>query len=201
MNPSTGTFTSMDAYAGTIFDPVSLHKYLYANANPVMNRDPSGYFTIAEGVVTLSIVDILAAATIGTVVVVAIISSLQHNGYAPIHVGSITDGMVIDNTWEEIWIDVRIRDEILGDLTDRFIWTDSDYDDYGYPDDYSTREPVGHGNGNAPRNNKDQNDQFDRICKKLNLTKKQARRLHDDITKKGYGPEEIEAIARSMFGL
>ena len=80
MNPATGTFTSPDAYAGTIFDPVSLHKYLYANANPVMNRDPSGYLTIAEGVVTLSIVDILAAATIGTVVVVAIISSLQHNG-------------------------------------------------------------------------------------------------------------------------
>ena len=48
MNPSTGTFTSMDAYAGTVFDPVSLHKYLYANANLVMNRDPSGYFTITE---------------------------------------------------------------------------------------------------------------------------------------------------------
>lgn len=40
MNPATGTFTSMDAYVGSIFDPVSLHKYLYANANPVMNRDP-----------------------------------------------------------------------------------------------------------------------------------------------------------------
>ncbi len=33
----------MDSYQGSIYDPVSLHKYLYANANPVMYTDPSGY--------------------------------------------------------------------------------------------------------------------------------------------------------------
>ncbi len=43
MNPSTGTFITMDEYAGSIFEPVSLHKYLYANANPVTYSDPSGY--------------------------------------------------------------------------------------------------------------------------------------------------------------
>ena len=43
MNPATGTFTSMDTYGGSIFDPTSLHKYLYANANPVTYCDPSGY--------------------------------------------------------------------------------------------------------------------------------------------------------------
>ena len=62
MNPSTGTFTSMDAYAGTIFDPVSLHKYLYANANPVMNRDPSGYFTLTEMETAVAIQAIIGAA-------------------------------------------------------------------------------------------------------------------------------------------
>ena len=43
MDTLTGRFISQDSYAGEISDPVSLHKYLYANANPVMYSDPSGY--------------------------------------------------------------------------------------------------------------------------------------------------------------
>lgn len=45
MNPATGTFITQDTYSGTIFDPTSLHKYLYANANPVTYSDPSGYMS------------------------------------------------------------------------------------------------------------------------------------------------------------
>ena len=42
MDTSTGRFISQDTYQGDINDPVSLHKYLYANANPVTYSDPSG---------------------------------------------------------------------------------------------------------------------------------------------------------------
>jgi hypothetical protein len=75
MNPSTGTFISQDAYQGAVYDPVSLHKYLYANANPVMYTDPSGYAT------TLS--DMSYAMTIQSILTSGLIS------------GSISAGMSI----------------------------------------------------------------------------------------------------------
>ena len=59
MNPETGTFITMDTYQGSIFDPTSLHKYLYANADPVMNVDPTGYFTLADISVSQAISDTL----------------------------------------------------------------------------------------------------------------------------------------------
>ena len=48
MDTSTGRFISQDTYQGTINDPVSLHKYLYANANPVTYTDPSGYYSLED---------------------------------------------------------------------------------------------------------------------------------------------------------
>jgi hypothetical protein len=48
MNPETGRFQPMDSYEGTQADPLSLHKYLYAHADPVNNVDPSGNLTTTE---------------------------------------------------------------------------------------------------------------------------------------------------------
>jgi len=42
LNPSSGRFYSIDAAAGNHFDPRSLHKYLYAAANPPNLVDPTG---------------------------------------------------------------------------------------------------------------------------------------------------------------
>jgi RHS repeat-associated protein len=41
-NSKIGRFTRRDIYEGDIYNPATLHKYLYANANPVIFTDPSG---------------------------------------------------------------------------------------------------------------------------------------------------------------
>jgi len=46
-DPASGTFNRLDPFAGNLADPQSLHKYLYAHANPVAFSDPSG-----EGIAT-----------------------------------------------------------------------------------------------------------------------------------------------------
>ena len=43
LNPGTGRFTTMDSFEGHNDDPLSLHKYLYAHANPVNGTDPTGH--------------------------------------------------------------------------------------------------------------------------------------------------------------
>jgi RHS repeat-associated protein len=42
-SPHTGSFISLDSYAGQARDPASLHRYLYAHANPTTLIDPTGH--------------------------------------------------------------------------------------------------------------------------------------------------------------
>jgi RHS repeat-associated protein len=60
LNVSTGRFWGMDTYEGDAESPLSLHKYLYASANPADRVDPTGYEDLASLTVALGI-----GATIG----------------------------------------------------------------------------------------------------------------------------------------
>src|ERR1039458_4598132 len=64
-NPATGRFLSRDPLDGNAIDPASLHKYLYANGDPINGIDPMGredlvvYVVIAK-VIVKTAYDVLA---------------------------------------------------------------------------------------------------------------------------------------------
>jgi RHS repeat-associated protein len=60
-DPTTGRFTAADPFPGIIFEPSSLHPYLYAHNDPVNQSDPSGKFTLSEQMTIAAGVGIHAA--------------------------------------------------------------------------------------------------------------------------------------------
>lgn len=61
LNPASGRFWTADSFEGTSRDPVSLHKYLYSQANPANRLDPSGNASLAETVESVAISTIVFA--------------------------------------------------------------------------------------------------------------------------------------------
>ncbi len=47
-DPNMNQWTTPDAYAGDVHDPMSQHPYMWNNNNPVQYADPSGYCSIAQ---------------------------------------------------------------------------------------------------------------------------------------------------------
>ncbi|MBN1782570.1 RHS repeat-associated core domain-containing protein, partial [bacterium] len=61
-NPEIGRFTTVDPWKGSIYDPASLHKYVYCNNDPVDYVDWSGNeYTYASMTTAMIIAQILAA--------------------------------------------------------------------------------------------------------------------------------------------
>jgi RHS repeat-associated protein len=46
--PGNGRFMSRDAWAGNNLNPITLNEYLYANANPTIVVDPTGFISQKE---------------------------------------------------------------------------------------------------------------------------------------------------------
>jgi RHS repeat-associated protein len=62
LDPSTGWFVTVDPLSGLDHDPPSLHRYLYAAADPINRKDPTGEFTLPQVVVAAAIIGALAGA-------------------------------------------------------------------------------------------------------------------------------------------
>ncbi len=52
---NSGRFISSDPYAGDVFAPKTLHKYIYAECDPVEKTDPTGMMTLGETAQVLAI--------------------------------------------------------------------------------------------------------------------------------------------------
>jgi len=59
--PATGRFFSTNPVDGMMFEPMTFHRYVYTNNDPVNNVDPSGILTGNEQLTTVNIVGSLAA--------------------------------------------------------------------------------------------------------------------------------------------
>jgi RHS repeat-associated protein len=72
---SIGRFTQQDTWMGQNQDPITLHKYLYANTDPVNNIDPTGNFTMSSVMTAVNIVSTLASTAQAAVDIFQITSS------------------------------------------------------------------------------------------------------------------------------
>ena len=64
MNPALGRFLTMDSWGGIITDPITLHKYLYADCDPVNKIDPSGQYSILGVMTAITITATIASIAI-----------------------------------------------------------------------------------------------------------------------------------------
>ena len=67
MDTSTGRFATADTFEGLQFEPKSLHKYLYANADPVNSIDPSGHMTLGSTMAVTAMMGALAGMVTGAI--------------------------------------------------------------------------------------------------------------------------------------
>ncbi|MCG8317644.1 MAG: putative Ig domain-containing protein, partial [Pseudomonadales bacterium] len=65
-NQDIGRFTSMDTWAGRLHQPITLNKYLYADADPGNMTDPTGNFSIGSVMTGINVMGRLAMTAVNT---------------------------------------------------------------------------------------------------------------------------------------
>ncbi len=125
LNTDSGRFWSMDEFEGKGGDPVSLHKYLYANADPLRYRDPSGRMGVAEVGYSAGITGKFAGIAIPTIVA----SGLK--AAAVIALTAVGTGVMIDAAYTvhqrviaQAKLEAQKREQLRG--CPRIVWSKSD---------------------------------------------------------------------------
>ena len=116
-NPANGRFNAIDPYAGSSYDPQSLHKYLYCHADPVNGIDPSGKkYTLVGAVSTMAITYILFSANVANapgpeeVTIPDLGGEMVIDGYWTIAGGVVISHVILPATQMTIkWVGRKIR--------------------------------------------------------------------------------------------
>ena len=115
LNTQTGRFHNMDTYEGRTGEPQTLHKYLYADSNPVSYVDPSGNTSIASiGLGTsLSLsfdVNLAVTAGIGYVALKSLLSRWQISSYLiGLHAGVVAQRLIGNRAFHYEWVDRGVK--------------------------------------------------------------------------------------------
>jgi len=113
-----------------------------------------------------------------------------------VRIERLAENIVVYNLEIGVWHTYFVDDGVLAHNMCK-VYND-EYDDY-LDDETPRRERVGKQNGKTPRSNTKQNEQFNQIAKKLNLTKNEKELLHDLISHQGYGYQELLDFAEKYF--
>ena len=193
-NPKIGRFLNADAYAATGQGFTGNNMFAYCLNNPVNLRDKVGESAEALQWWT-SVMWWLCGADaflpIGDIIYLG----------GMIFLGGVAIYTTQNNTLEYEW------DENEEYEDDKASVADSDDDQEEYDDSYDDlyddrtsvkgRQKIGKNKGNAPRNNKVQNAQFEDATR--GLSKDIKRRIHDKISNQGYGYHDIKNFAKDYY--
>ena len=198
-DPAIGRFINADGLASTGQGILGCNMFAYCLNNPVNAKDGDGkiagvddavFVTIAFFYFLICATAIYAATPEGQRGVAGFVDALSQ---------AVEE---VASNVPAFWVEAECGSPPpnSGNNNDDDDNDDDYYDDDYYDDDsnFGGRERIGKNKGKTPRSNEAQNRQFNEATKKL--TKGQKRRVHEIITKKGYGREEIIEEAKFVLG-
>jgi len=106
---NNGRFNRIDPYSGNQQDPQSLHKYLYAHANPCNYIDPSGRMAIST-IVTIGIIGLLASIILFPQMWARIGSYSINKTTSPKNVAVVDGKLGFGHEWTFGWSGFNIRE-------------------------------------------------------------------------------------------
>lgn len=196
-NPDEGIFLTQDSYRGTKEDAATWNLYAYCCNNPVNYADPSGHaavpYEMGEGLIKI-------LEYFGIAVSFEMMGEAISENWNNIK-DSVQDGFdnIVIFLTKDTGVVTAPAKPVAPEMPQEQAQSASKPQPGPQPPSKSPKKSNKRNKDNlinkqkkgTPRNNKSQNEMVDAVVKKLKLTKKERRLLHNEIKKMGYSFKEI----------